>query len=520
MSDTALYFGMAAVPSIFSSLISEDKVSSWWGIVNIVYPLAASVCLVYLSRGFLKLKWKQPWMAVLPFFLHLVSVLIIGWEPGSGWPFPGLALLGYLVFLIVLCCAFYRGDFFEKVYIATTFYAFYLLIMLAMAYIGYGLFHLVSRLDASAVRPKPPVFIFYTCPLFTVIPYETARAYGGLCNMIFLLLMAGACCLIVFAGRFLAKKLRRRTWKMGGKELVFLLLPESAGISFYVFMTFVKPLLFDETAVNLAKQYGLVLYIIIPALAVGFLAAILYSCDIFEQIMLLGQEKGKSVMLLGQVEQLELHIREIEQLYTGIRRMKHDMKNYLFDIRNLLDTRGICVEEDEEGLGAYFSGIGKTLEQLDFRFHTGNPITDVIVNGKYQQARQMGIEFSCSFSFPKEYGISAFDIGVILNNALDNALEACGNLQKRKPEEPLFIQIETYCRNNMYFIEIANRFDGILRYEETKGELLTRKDNAFEHGLGFQNLSLCAEKYLGKAAYRYSTDTFYLTVMLQRVWNS
>lgn len=504
---------------MFSNLISEEKVSSYWGLVNMLYPLAAGVCLIYLLRSFLKPRWNRPCTAVLPFLLQLFSAVLIGWDPGSVGRFPGLAWMGYLMFLVMLCCVFYKGTWQEKIYIAVTFYGFYLLAMLAMEYTGYGLFHLVSGLETSAAGTKTPLFLFYTCPLFTVIPYETAYAYARLCNIIFLSLLISACFLIGFTCRFLAGKLRRRTWKMGRKELVFLLLPESAGISFYIFMAFVKPLLFEHAAVDLAKKYGPVLYIIIPALAVGFLAAILYSCDIFEQIMMLGEEKGKAVLLQGEVEQLEMHIREIEQLYTGIRSMKHDMKNYLFDMKNLLSARGIRVEEDKEGLGAYFSGIGETLERLNFNFYTGNPITDVIINGKYQQARQLEIQFSCSFFFPKDYGISAFDIGVILNNALDNALEACGNLRKLKPEELLCIQIETFCRNNMYFIEIANRFDGILRYEETKGGLMTRKDDLFEHGLGFRNISLCAEKYLGKADYRYSKDTFYLTVMMQRVWN-
>lgn len=115
-------------------------------------------------------------------------------------------------------------------------------------------------------------------------------------------------------------------------------------------------------------------------------------------------------------------------------------------------------------------------------------------------------------------GISAFDISIILNNSLNNALEACENLKELKPEEPLSISIEAYCKNNMFFIEVINTFDGMIRYEKKDDILLTRKENYFEHGLGFQNIRKCAEKYLGSAEYSYEAKQFCVTVMLQKVW--
>ena len=69
-------------------------------------------------------------------------------------------------------------------------------------------------------------------------------------------------------------------------------------------------------------------------------------------------------------------------------------------------------------------------------------------------------------------------------------------------------------------MEITNTFDGILKHGERERFLMTRKEDPFEHGLGFQNIRRCAEKYFGTADYRYSEDRFYLTVMLQRVWKS
>lgn len=385
---------------------------------------------------------------------------------------------------------------------------------------GYILFQMALHAELPPGNRELPVLIFYTCPFFTGLPYPDSFLRAVLYNSVFFISLAVACVLILISSRCLAVKLKRRTWEMKWKEVVFLLLPAGAGISFYIFINFIKQVLFETAAVELVKWYGPAFYLLIPALTLGLMAAVLYSCDIYEQLLVFGEEKGKADMLENQVEQMEGHIQDIERLYTGIRSMKHDMQNYLFDIRSLLSSRGIRVEDDPEGLGAYFSGIGEALDRMNAVYHTGNPVTDVVINEKYRQARSLGAQFTCSFRFPEAYRISAFDISIILNNALNNALEACERLKEKNPEVPLSIQIEAYCKNNVFLMEITNTFDGILKHAERERFLMTRKEDPFEHGLGFQNIRRCAEKYFGTADYRYSEDRFYLTVMLQRVWKS
>lgn len=53
---------------------------------------------------------------------------------------------------------------------------------------------------------------------------------------------------------------------MKWKELAYLLPPVSAGIFFYIFMTFVGGFLFGATAVNAVKRYGTAFYLMIPVL--------------------------------------------------------------------------------------------------------------------------------------------------------------------------------------------------------------------------------------------------------------
>ncbi|MFR3343162.1 MAG: GHKL domain-containing protein [Anaerobutyricum sp.] len=69
---------------------------------------------------------------------------------------------------------------------------------------------------------------------------------------------------------------------------------------------------------------------------------------------------------------------------------------------------------------------------MDYKFNTGNAVTDVIINDKYQKAENAGISFPVKFNLGETDTISAFDIGIILNNLLDNAIEACEKLEQEQ----------------------------------------------------------------------------------------
>lgn len=108
--------------------------------------------------------------------------------------------------------------------------------------------------------------------------------------------------------------------------------------------------------------------------------------------------------------------------------------------------------------------------------------------------------------------IDAFDLSIIINNALDNALEAC----KRQKEGNKTIELNAYQCENMFFIVIKNSFDGTLARNRIDGRLLTTKLDSRNHGLGLRNIEVCAEKYYGKAETTIRDKEFELAVMLQK----
>lgn len=93
---------------------------------------------------------------------------------------------------------------------------------------------------------------------------------------------------------------------------------------------------------------------------------------------------------------------------------------------------------------------------------------------------------------PRSGPIDIYDIAVILDNALDNAFEAC-----RKVDGAREITLKSYMKGTLYFIEIENVFDGQVTFDKDTGLPVTSKTDKHLHGIGMSNIQKCARKYMG-----------------------
>ncbi len=158
--------------------------------------------------------------------------------------------------------------------------------------------------------------------------------------------------------------------------------------------------------------------------------------------------------------------------------------------------------------------MNDTLDQFEFAFQTGSSVIDAVIHGRYLTAKRKSVRLSAEFVFPDASGIDAYDMAVILQNALDNACEAC----EAVAEELRFIHLRSSVKASTLFVEISNSYAGELAFDAVTGLPLTAKREAGEHGLGVSNIKRAAEKYGGdidiKMLEENGTNVFTLTVVL------
>lgn len=484
--------------------------------LSFLFPAVASICLVCLLARCLKPRLRIPhWISSS--LLTGLSFLVFyrGWQnflPDSLSPLLPVLDMVLLFGLLTLFC---RGRISKRIYLSITFLALYELC--SVLYL-YGKQFLEKLCGYFHVSTSPSLFPVYS---WVVNPGEASWRMTITVGVDWAgcLLLLLSCIILILSVRKLTRFAPGEEEGIPRNELLFLLSPAFTGIVFFTFINVSRSLLVNPAFLKWTARgnpfFDLSLYFLIFFVADTTILCILYAYNIYQKLIASMQDKQRAALLASQVDQMQAHIREIEQLYTGVRSMRHDMQNYLFDIKSLLAAQGVSVEGEGE-LAGYFSGIGTALDALNFYFHTGNPVTDVVLNGKYQQAKSLGIQFDSEFLFPSDYGIDVFDLSIILNNALNNALEACEVLSGSEPEAERFISVTSYCKNNMFLIEVKNSFDGTVCVTEDGG-LKSRKQDTHRHGLGFQNIVRCADKYLGSADYTCCDRTFTLIVMLQKI---
>ena len=110
-----------------------------------------------------------------------------------------------------------------------------------------------------------------------------------------------------------------------------------------------------------------------------------------------------------------------------------------------------------------------------------------------------------------------FDMGIILNNLLDNAIEACEKLETGKG----FIRLSLKQKKQFLILYIENSFDGSAPVRKGSSLPDTTKQSILpeiitEHGIGLENVRDIAERYFGGINIKVKGDVFHVTVMLQQ----
>lgn len=301
------------------------------------------------------------------------------------------------------------------------------------------------------------------------------------------------------------RQLRKCERELHAKELCFLLLSSVTGIFFVNIIFQILIIVTEDIVLNLYDQYP-VLAGAVPVTALLFYAGILVTISSYRQMIGLQEEKKKYFVEEQQVRAIQERMQQVDQFYTGIRQMKHEMKNHLTNIQGLLRTGNY--EEMEQ----YITKIDESMGVLELDIKTGNAVTDVIINDKCKAARGQGVRFHCDFCYPDSAGYDAYDIGIILHNLLENAKEACDKMQSGER----YISISGRQKNKFFFIKVLNSFEGEIVLDEESGLPRSMKSGETAlHGIGLSNVRREVLKYMGDMDIRVKKTEFQVTVMLQ-----
>lgn len=314
--------------------------------------------------------------------------------------------------------------------------------------------------------------------------------------------------------RRIVRDYREKDIDMPRTQLLFILIPALSALLLCTLLRVTFVIVEENSQEFLYHRYP-VLMAVLPAILLLSLASILYGVKSIQDILKLNREKNSRIVLEKQVEGLKEHIGEIERLHSGIQSMKHDMRNTLAVVQQLAS---VSEGQGTKELKRYLSEIDQTMDQMEPAFRTGNAVVDALLNMKYHEIVRSIPEIELNAEgllFPEALHIRSYDIGMILGNALDNAMEACVKLKKRDASAKTYIRLAALVRGQLLLLKIENSFGGSVRRKPQAEFPESDKEGKGMHGIGMMNIKSAAEKYQGTVDWKVKDRTFILAVMLR-----
>ena len=197
---------------------------------------------------------------------------------------------------------------------------------------------------------------------------------------------------------------------------------------------------------------------------------------------------------------LQSHVERSSALVEQIRRDKHEMKNVYFYIYSLLEDKNY--NELSEFVQTKLLHRYDRLEE----FNTGCKIIDYLLSQMAWEAVDAGIPFVADIRLPEQLYIDKNDLCSLLQNLLDNAIDA----SKKEAERDLLIKMTQ--QKNYLAITVKNRSSTDVL--ETNPGLLTTKPDKDTHGIGTRVIRKIVEKYDGAIDYSMEEGYFVVNVLL------
>ena len=287
--------------------------------------------------------------------------------------------------------------------------------------------------------------------------------------------------------------------EMSVKEMVMLIIPSLVGVTGYGILQYYLMIYERDTGKNLIDTYGFYGALSFLHYLIS-IVAILVVIVMFQNWKEMQEEHREQELVLNQISDMKKHIEEVEKLYRDIRSMRHDMGNHIQTLEHLV------AHNNMDDATEYLEHLKNEWDEVSPEIKTGSPVIDVILMEKLREAKERQIRFLSDFHYPQNTKLNAFDLSVIMNNALNNCME---NVSGDDP----YISISSFRKNSIFMITIKNSFGGQLNFGDSDLPETTKFGK--EHGMGLNNIRRVARMYMGDISLEQGNEEVILSIMMQ-----
>lgn len=243
--------------------------------------------------------------------------------------------------------------------------------------------------------------------------------------------------------------------------------------------------------------FGVYLHSIQPLMAELILMGLYFVAVNNQRLMKKSYEQSmneyQNTVVSNQVE-------EVNHLYMIMRGWRHDYHNHLQSLKAYI------IKEQYQEAYDYLNDLEEDLDDITQIVSTGNVKVDAILNSKFSLAINHKIQLDFKATVPQQLKISDIDLCVLIGNLVDNAVEACYQLE----ESERFIRFYMGSYKKQFYLSMTNATNEIVR--KLDEEYISKKRG--NHGHGLKRINQVVEKYQGLINRKNEPGVFVTEIML------
>lgn len=223
---------------------------------------------------------------------------------------------------------------------------------------------------------------------------------------------------------------------------------------------------------------------------IGILFANILVFIIYEYSLKNTKELYELKTIRHQEEQDKQYFEIIDQSNKEMRIFSHDIKNHLMQIRNL---------DNIEAVQRYVDSIYPNIEKFSFTGISQNKMLDLIISKYATLCERKSIRLSVDVKTANLAYIDDSDLSTLMNNLMDNAVEAA------EKSDGGFIQVNIFSKNDIYDGLVIKNSCSVAPITDGN-ELTTTKHNKKMHGVGTKSIRKTLKKYDAVYGWKYDDD--------------
>lgn len=235
------------------------------------------------------------------------------------------------------------------------------------------------------------------------------------------------------------------------------------------------------------------------AVFLGIISIVLLCLHLLVKMLWQETASERNIMLVSK-ELFLRHHEGLKEVYAKNNQRLHDTKHMVLYLKNSISEHRL------EDAMSQLEKFEKSIQNVQKIVWTGFDFPDFMINTKKVLMDEIGIRFRLDVDLT-HIPVDDAEIGVILGNLLDNAIEAAKKCEPEKRE----IYLKMCNRNEMFYLRMHNSSTHLPMLRN--GKFVSSKQGDV-HGYGIENVKTLVEQYQGSIDFQYDKTFFEVTILI------